>query len=351
MALPALLLAAASLSLSVSPQTPRLSRLRSALATVLQQMGTTVRVGPEAESSCSGACVQVLVLVQDASALLVARRGLHSASSPVELGAGEPGFDQVHALALQVRDLAGRLPPWAPPQGGTRAPARSADAPAATAAPPAASPPAAAPPAVASAPPAPQPEEREQVRAVKIPPFAPLPAPAPLAEPSRDAPFGVGAGFIAVLTGESDFRSGGLLLTAHFPLWAALDARASVGLIPSRLRDGGTGRRSIHLLPATLVISTPLVTPRLRLGLGVELIDASVDFVTGGLDSATSLSAGPLAQIEYRLPVSSLFALHLGVGVAYQPFQQANEIGNNVAFGFPAFSVLGTLAAELSLRR
>ncbi len=346
----ALLLAAASVSLSVWPQSPRTARLQAELATVLEQMGATVRVGPEAEASCSGACAQVLVQLRDEGAVLVARRGPGSATALVELRSADAEFDQVHALALQIRDLVDRLPPWSAARPEPRRPERPAaraSPPREPGGPPVPSP-AAAPPSPAVPPPA-----TEPTREVKVPPSAPAPPPpaAPLPEPRRDAPFGIGAGFVAQLASDSDFRAGGLLLTARFPLWATVDARLSVGLFPSRLRNGTIGRHSIQFLPATLVASVPVGTPLLRLGLGVELVDASIEFATAGLDSATSLSLGPMAQLEARLPVASLISLHLALGVACQPFQQRNEVGNNTPFGFPTWSVLGTVAAELTLRR
>jgi hypothetical protein len=349
-----LLLALAPLSLKVTPPTARNYELQTSLVRILELMSTTVLVGPDAESTCSSSCIRVLVQLRGSTAILVARRGANSSRATIEIPGSEYGFDQVHALALQVRGLAEHLPPPAP-RTARRVPA------------PRAAPDVVQPPAEAvrpesrnpdrAAPIQPGPPERApQVTDVPVAQGAPQVADVPVAQgppfPVRpDTPFAIGAGLITLLSRDDDFRMQGLLLTTRFPIFASIDGRVSVGLFPSRLRTGQAGRRAIHALPFTFNLSVPMVVPQVRIGLGVQAVAASIEYVTGELDTATAWTVGPTSQLEARFAVARFLSIHLGLGIAWHPFRQQVETGNSAPFAYPAWSLVGTIAAEVTLRR
>jgi hypothetical protein len=156
---------------------------------------------------------------------------------------------------------------------------------------------------------------------------------------------------LAIFSQDPDFRLQGLLLTARFPLFGSIDGRLSVGLLPSRLRTGDTGRHVVQALPIDLSFSAPLVIPQLRFGIGAQVVDASVEYATAELDSVTAWTAGPTAQVEGRLGVGSALSFHLGLGVAWHPFRQQVHTGSAVVFAYPLWSFLASVTAEVNLRR
>jgi hypothetical protein len=169
--------------------------------------------------------------------------------------------------------------------------------------------------------------------------------------PPLESRFAVGAGFVALFSRDPDFRTQGLLLTTRFPLFGSIDGRLSVGLLPSRLREGDTGRHAVHVLPFDLSFSAPLFIPQLRLGLGAQVVDASVEYATAELDSAQAWTVGPTAEIGARLGIGSALTVHLGLGAAWHPFRQQVATGSGVIFAYPLWSFLASATAEVNLRR
>jgi len=115
-----------------------------------------------------------------------------------------------------------------------------------------------------------------------------------------------------------------------------------------------TSRRAKHFmrdLPFDLSFSAPLFIPQLRLGLGAQVVDASVEYATAELDSAQAWTVGPTAQIGARLGVGSALTVHLGLGVAWHPLSQHVDTGTGVIFAYPIWSFLASLTAEVNLRR
>ncbi len=325
------------------PETAHNAELQTSLARVLELMSTTVLVGRDAETTCSASCTRVQVQLSGKVAVLTARRGADTSRATLEVPGAGYGFDQVHALALQIRGLVEGLPPVAlhPPvyPPAIEPPRPQAEAP--RLAPEPQIPPPAAPV------PAPMPAPSEPPQSTARPPPAPPPVPLPRLE-SR---FAVGAGFMALFSRDPDFRSQGLVLTTRFPLFGSIDGRLSVGLLPSRLREGDTGRYAVHVLPFDLRFSTPLIIPQLRLGLGAQVVDASVEYATAELDSAQAWTVGPTAQIGARLGVGSALTVHLGLAVAWHPVRQQVDTGSGVIFAYPIWSFLASLTAEVNLRR
>jgi hypothetical protein len=330
------LLAVAALSLKVTPETPPNAELQTSLARVLELMSTTVLVGRDAETTCSASCTRVQVQLSGKVAVLTARRGADTSRATLEVPGAGYSFDQVHALALQIRGLVEGMPPVAlhPPVY-----------------PPAIDPsrPQAEPPRLAPEPQTPPPAA--PVPAPSEPPESTVGRPPPVPLPRLESRFAVGAGFVALFSRDPDFRTQGLLLTTRFPLFGSIDGRLSVGLLPSRLRAGDTGRYAVHVLPIDLSFSAPLFIPQLRLGLGAQVVDASVEYATAELDSAQAWTVGPTAQIGARLGVGSALTVHLGLGVAWHPFRQQVATGSGVIFAYPLWSFLASATAEVNLRR
>jgi hypothetical protein len=334
------LFAVAALSLKVMPETAHNAELQTSLARVLELMSTTVLVGRDAETTCSASCTRVQVQLSGKVAVLTARRGADTSRATLELPGAGYGFDQVHALALQIRGLVEGLPPV-----GLHPPVY----------PPAIDParPQAEPPRLAPEPQIPPPAA--PVAAPSEPPQStvvqPPPAPPPVPLPRLESRFAVGAGFVALFSRDPDFRTQGLLLTTRFPLFGPIDGRLSVGLLPSRLRVGDTGRYAVHVLPFDLSFSAPLFIRQLRLGLGVQVVDASVEYATAELDTAQAWTVGPTAQLGARLGVGSALTVHLGLGVVWHPFRQQVATGSGVIFAYPVWSFLASATAEVNLHR
>lgn len=338
------LFAVAALSLKVVPETAHNAELQTSLARVLELMSTTVLVGRDAETTCSASCTRVQVQLSGKVAVLTARRGADTSRATLEVPGAGFSFDQVHALALQIRGLVEGLPPVAlhpfvyPPAIDPWRP---------QAEPPRLAPEPQIPPPAAPVPgPMPAPSEPPQSTIVQPPP-----APPPVPLPRLESRFAVGAGFVALFSHDPDFRTEGLLLTTRFPLFGSIDGRLSVGLLPSRLRAGDAGRYAVHVLPFDLSFSAPLFIPQLRLGLGAQVVDASVEYATAELDSAQAWTVGPTAQIGARLGVGSALTVHLGLAVAWHPVRQQVDTGSGVIFAYPIWSFLASLTAEVNLRR
>ncbi len=316
------------------PETAHNAELQTSLARVLELMSTTVLVGRDAETTCSASCTRVQVQLSGKVAVLTARRGADTSRATLEVPGAGFSFDQVHALALQIRGLVEGLPPVAlhpfvyPPAIDPWRP---------QAEPPRLAPEPQIPPPAAPVPgPMPAPSEPPQSTIVQPPP-----APPPVPLPRLESRFAVGAGFVALFSHDPDFRTEGLLLTTRFPL----------GLLPSRLRAGDAGRYAVHVLPFDLSFSAPLFIPQLRLGLGAQVVDASVEYATAELDSAQAWTVGPTAQIGARLGVGSALTVHLGLAVAWHPVRQQVDTGSGVIFAYPIWSFLASLTAEVNLRR
>jgi hypothetical protein len=169
--------------------------------------------------------------------------------------------------------------------------------------------------------------------------------------PPREPAFGLGIGSITLLSGDADFRMTGLLLTGRVRIAGDLEGQLSSGIFPGRIRTGAAGRYSIHVLPLSAALSLPIPFAPLRLGIGVQAINASVAFATTELDSASAWTVGPLAQLEARLPVGRSWSIHLGAAVAWQPFREQVETGDAVVFGYPRWTALATASVELNLYR
>jgi hypothetical protein len=143
----------------------------------------------------------------------------------------------------------------------------------------------------------------------------------------------------------------GLLLTARFPIFGSVEVRLSSGIFPARLRSGAAGRYTLHVLPVTVGISAPLFVAPLRIGLGLQAVNASVTFATTEIDSASVWTIGPVAQLETRLEVGASMTIHFGAGLAWHPFREQVETGNALVFAYPRWSALATAALELNLYR
>ena len=339
-------LLASVLSLKVTPETQQNAELQVSLARVLEMTNATVLLGRDAEATCSSHCVRVVVHLRPGGALLSARRGGRGPRATLEVSGPGSGFERVHALALQIRGLVEQLPSSAPVRSVRPAPQ--------------------SPPLVESATPSPhepaQPippdtpnvelsPSREAVHEGAPPHALPLATVGPALASARKSAFAFGVGGVALFSRDADFRMQGLLLTVRFPVWDFVEGRLSSGIFPARLRTGSGGRYTVHVLPVTLGMSAPLFVPPLRLGIGIQAVNASVTFATAELDSASAWTVGPVAQMEARLSVGSSITIHLGVGLAYQPFREQVETGNALVFAYPRWSVLTTVAAELNLYR
>jgi hypothetical protein len=339
-------LLATVLSLKVTPETQQNAELQVSLARVLEMSNASVLTGRDAEATCSSGCVQVVVQLRPDGVLLSARRGGEGPRATLDVSGSGEGFDRVHALALQIRGLVEQLPPAV-----ALRPARRAAQP---------------PTVVENAPP--KPPEAAQTIPTEVPgdelslapehvneggPPQPLP-PAVVRSvpaPARQSGFAFGLGGIALFSRDADFRMQGLLLTARFPVFGSVEGRISSGIFPGRLRSGAAGRYTLHVLPVTLGISAPLFVAPLRIGIGVQAVNASVTFATTEVDSASAWTIGPVAQLETRLEVGKSMTIHLGAGLAYHPFREQVETGNALVFAYPRWSALVTAALELNLYR
>lgn len=344
--LAALALGIAPLSLQVLPETPRAEALRSTLARMLEEMGSTVLTGRDAEVTCAESCVHVVVQLGAGAIELSAARAAEKVRETIADAGGQDIFDEALALALQIRALVEQLPP---PRRHRRPLAASPVPP--RAAPPAEprAPPSQAAPAVPQPPPSPP---AVSSPAPSPPPAVSTPVPPQTAPrvPQAPARFGLGAGYLALLSKDPDFQLQGLLLTARFPVVGPVEGSLSVGLLPARRRSSALGGYAVNVLPVVLLFSLPTPVRYLRFELGADLEQASIDYVSGGLDSTNFWSAGPVAGLSGRFPLTPLLSLELRLGAAFHPFRQEEQIGEGTLFVYPTWSFLGTAAVELNLR-
>lgn len=317
-----------------------------AISRALVAEGVAVIAGPP--SACGARCARVCVRQLDPSAYQVEVARLQDRrEAQLSLAAQASFFERAHALALRARALLDDLPSGEsrrPPHKKSVRAATQAPSPAAQVAgpvlPPAA--PVSEPPAT-SAPPLVAPESKPATspQALEAVPSSPAPAPA------RWLRIALGSGVIAAAGRDDDLLAEGPSLWARAAFGPVFAARLSAGYLFSREGTGKGGPYRTQLLPVGLVVSVAHpALPALRAGAGVELLRVAA---SGDRGEGSALLAGPLAEVEGRLPLRP-FTLVLLARAALHHSQAIETDGGNVLFHLPTVSIGATLGLEFDLR-
>ncbi len=315
-----------------------------AISRALVAEGVAVIAGPP--SACGAGCARVRVQQLDPSAYQVEVARLQDRrEARLSLPAEASSFERAHSLALRARALLDDLPDEA------RRPLRKKSVPAAAQAPAPAAPlagpilppvaPVSEPPA-RSAPPLVAPESKPAISPQALEPVANSPLPGP----TRWLRIAVGSGVTAGAGRDDDLLAGGPSLWARAALGPVFAARLSAGYLFSREGTGKAGPYRAQLLPVGLVVSVAHpALPILRAGAGVELLRVAA---SGDRGEGSALLAGPLAEVEGRLPLRTFTLVLLARAALHH--SHGIETDTDVLFHLPTVSIGTTLGVEFDLR-
>jgi len=326
--------------------------LASALAQALVDAGLPAAPERGTSDDCRDDCVRVSVRKTDDRGFVieVRARGGDSALAPVRLDPTASSFDQVHALAIEVELLAGRVHParrrHARPALVVASPAlplrpEPTDAPGDAAA--------VEERALPATPPAPASLPTGVAPPAQAPPGRAVPAVHEQAQRTAapaDERLALNVAAL-VLSGPPDgLFMHGSTVGVRVRLTPRLDARASISFLrPENVEQQGISRH-LELLPlaASAAVEIPGL-PALRAGAGVE--GALVGGEVGGHDGPSSWAIGPIARLEYRHAIRS-FALMAALQAAAHPAAWNTARGDD-APAIPLWTVGASLGLEFKV--